>query len=252
MRVTILGCGASSGVPYIGGEMPADAKNIRTRCSIHIAGEKTNILIDTSPDLRAQALANNITKVDVVLYTHAHADHLHGIDDIKSFNFIKQGVIDAYSDEKTMQEITERFAYCFKPPKPEYGWFRPALRAHNIAMLKEFSVGEFKITPFLQNHGSVHSVGYRIGNFIYSTDVKTFPEESRKILYGADIWVVDSLRKETAPTHSHLRQTLEWVEEFKPKRTYLTHMNAHMDYEALLRELPPNIEPCYDGMQFEV
>jgi len=252
MKITILGCGASSGVPHIGGKYSSNPKNNRLRCSVYVAGERTNLLIDTSPDLRQQALANDITKVDAVLYTHAHADHVQGIDDIKSLNYIRQGPIDAYGDEKTMQEITTRFDYCFKEPKPEYGWYRPALRAHNISMLKSFEFGEFKILPFLQNHGPVHSVGYRIGNFIYSTDVKAFPAESKPSLYGADIWVVDCLRREVAPTHSHLQQTLEWIEEFKPKQAYLTHMGVALDYEELLRELPGNVKPCYDGLVLEL
>ena len=251
MKITILGCGASSGVPHIGQEFPANPKNIRTRCSIHIEGRYNSLLIDTSPDLRAQALACNIKRVDAVLFTHTHADHLHGIDDIKAFNFIKQNVIDVYGDEKSMAEITGRFAYCFRPPRPEIGWFRPALRAHNITPLQSFKIGEFEILPFMQNHGNTHSLGYRIGNFIYSTDVKDFPLESREILSGADIWIVDALRKENAPTHSHLKQTLAWIEEYKPKRAYLTHMNTHMDYDKLCAELPPHIRPCYDGLQLE-
>ncbi len=252
MKITILGCGSSSGVPHIGAQIPPNPKNIRTRCSVHITGEKTNILIDTSPDLRQQALDNNISKIDAVLYTHPHADHVHGIDDIKSFNYLKQGPIDAYGDEETMAEITERFAYCFKAPKPEYGWFRPSLRAHHISMLKTFQFGEFKILPFLQDHGSVHSVGYRINNFIYSTDVKNFPNESKSSLYNADVWVVDCLRREVAPTHSHLKQTLEWIEEYKPKQAYLTHMGANLDYDIIKSELPSGVAPAYDGLQFDL
>ncbi len=256
MKITILGCGPSAGVPHVGGKISDNPKNNRLRASIHIEGKRSHLLIDTSPDLRQQALANNITKIDAVLYTHAHADHLHGIDDIKSFNYLKQGQIDAFGDAKTMEEITSRFTYCFKPPKPEFGWFRPSLRAHNIEMLHEFEFGEFKILPFMQNHGSVHSVGYRINNgggiLVYSTDVKTFPPESHVALRNADIWIIDCLRRETAPTHSHLEQTLEWIAEFKPKQAYLTHMGAHLDYNELLRELPQNIQPCYDGMIVEL
>lgn len=248
MKITILGCGSSSGVPHIGQPYPANLKNIRLRASIHIEGERTGILVDTSPDLRQQALANNIKKVDAVLYTHTHADHLHGIDDIKSFNFIKQGQIPAYGDVKALEEITSRFAYCFREPKPEYGWYRPALIANKIEMRQEFKIGEFKILPFLQLHGPVHSVGYRIKNFIYSTDVKSFPSESEECLYGADIWIIDCLRREVAPTHSHLEQTLKWIEKFKPKQAYLTHMSAHLDYDQLKSELPNNVEPAYDGL----
>lgn len=252
MKVTILGCGSSNGVPHIGSPASNNPKNNRTRASIHIEGEKTSILVDTSPDLRAQALANNITKVDILLYTHTHADHLHGIDDIKAFNYLQQGQIHAYGDAKTMEVITDRFAYCFREPIPEYGWFRPALVAHTIEMLREFRIGEYKITPFTQLHGKVTSVGYRINDFIYSTDVKNFPNESKSILYNADVWIIDCLRREEAPTHSHLKQTLEWIEEYKPKKAYLTHMGTHLDYDILINELPDNVEPCYDGLQFEV
>lgn len=252
MRVTILGCGSSAGVPFIGGETPANPKNSRLRASIHIAGKETSILVDTSPDLRQQMLVNKISKVDSILYTHAHADHVHGIDDIKSLNHLRQGVINAYGDEKTIDEITNRFAYCFREPRPEYGWFRPSLVANKIKIGESFQLGEFTITAFMQNHGNVHSLGYRINNFVYSTDVKSFPEESKQWLHDADVWVVDALRPDAAPTHSHLAQTLEWIDEFKPKRAVLTHMGGQMDYDQLKATLPDTVEPAFDGLVIEL
>ncbi len=257
MKITILGCGASSGSPPIGGAVPANPKDFRTRASIYIEGESTKILVDTSPDLRAQALANNITRVDAIIYTHAHADHVHGIDDVKSLNYKQEKPIPAYGDKATLHELQERFAYCFRPPVPEYGWFRPCLAPNVIEPLVAFTAGGFEILPFRQAHTkTMDSLGLRIKHngkvFVYSTDVKFFPPESESALRDIDLWIVDCLRIDPAPTHSDIKQTLGWVKKFSPRRTVLTHMGHQMRYDELVAQLPAGVEPGYDGLALEL
>ena len=233
--------------------MPLNPKNIRTRASIFIEGENTNILIDTSPDLRMQAIVNKIKRIDAVLYTHAHADHVHGIDDIKSFNYTLQGPIPAYSNAATITELKERFAYCFREPVPEYGWYRPCFLPNIVEPLKAFQVGEFEVLPFRQIHTkTMDSLGFRIGKFAYSTDVKFFPPESDSCLKNLDLWIVDCLREEVSPTHSDFKQTNEWVRKYKPTNTIMTHLSYQMDYDELCRILPANIRPAYDGLSLEL
>jgi phosphoribosyl 1,2-cyclic phosphate phosphodiesterase len=249
MKITILGCGASSGSPLIGEEMPANPKNIRTRASIFIEGESTNILIDTSPDFRAQALAARIKKIDAVIYTHTHADHINGIDDIKSFAYRKKAPVPAYASRQSIDELTTRFSYCFIEKPTESGWIRPYMKPQLIEAYKEFEIGEFKITPFTQLHTKdMDSFGIRINDFVYSTDVKSFPPESEKYLRNLDLWIVDCLKADPSKTHSDINQTLSWIKKYQPKHSILTHLSYEVDYDILKTNLPPHIEPAYDGL----
>lgn len=253
MKVTILGCGASSGSPLIGEEMPANPKNIRSRASIFIEGESTNLLVDTSPDFRMQALSAGIKTIDAVLYTHTHADHIHGIDDAKTFAYRRKAALDAYGSKQSMDELKERFAYIFDDKPSESGWMRPYMRAHEIETGKEFTIGEFSIMPFRQEHTrNMDSLGFRINNFAYSTDVKSFPVESEQYLKGLDLWVVDCLKQEKSATHSNIEQTLSWIKRYQPKHSVLTHLSYQLDYDVLKTNLPPHIEPAYDGMVLEL
>ena len=257
MKVTVLGCGASAGVPLIGCECVTcssdNPKNTRTRVSILVEQGDTAILIDTSPDLRQQALANGFKKVDAVVYTHAHADHCHGIDDIRSLNYHLGAAIPAYGDAPTMARLQSSFDYVFQPPMPEYGWFRPCMTAHIIEPYEPFTIGNITLQPFLQEHGKVHSLGFRIGDFVYSTDVKSFPKESEQYLQNIDTWLLDCLTDERPmPTHADLPLSLSWVEQFKPKRAVLTHLSHSLDYDKLNRETPANVEAAFDGMVLEV
>ncbi len=252
MKITILGSGASSGSPLMGEEMPANPKNIRTRSSIFVEGRETNILFDTSPDLRAQALAARIKKIDAVVYTHTHADHIHGIDDIKSFAYRKKAPIPAYGNRQSMDELTTRFSYCFAEVATESGWVRPYMHPNVIEAGKEFEIGEFKITPFIQLHTkNMDSLGFRINDFVYSTDVKSFPAESEKYLHGVKLWVVDCLKKDPSKTHSDVTQTMDWIKRYKPQHAVLTHLSYELDYDVLKTNLPSHIEPAYDGMVLE-
>jgi phosphoribosyl 1,2-cyclic phosphate phosphodiesterase len=255
IKIRVLGCGASAGVPLIGCDCAVcrsdNPKNQRTRVSILIEQEGQRLLVDTSPDLRQQCLRHDIRTVDAICFTHAHADHCHGIDDLRPLNFHRGSVIPAYGDPVAMEEIVPRFSYAFKPPVPEYGWFRPALEAHlvDVENWTAFSVGNMRVQPFPQMHGKLTTLGLRVGNFAYSTDVHHLPDKAREILEGVEVWIVDCLRRGASPTHAHLDLTLEWISQVKPKRAILTHMSHEFDYDALKAELPEGVEPGYDGME---
>jgi len=253
MKVTILGCGASAGVPLIGCECAvccsANPRNQRSRASILIESATTRILVDTSPDLRQQALRAGIKTIDAIIYTHAHADHLHGMDDIRSFNHHGQHAIPAYGDAETMAEIQQRFDYVFQPPIPEYGWFRPCMTAHVVTPGQPLQIGDITLHPFHQEHGRVKSLGLRAGDFVYSTDVKAFPPAAAPYLKDIDCWLLDCLTDERPmPTHADLDLALQWVTQYQPKRTILTHLSHALDYDALQTTLPSGVEVAYDGM----
>jgi phosphoribosyl 1,2-cyclic phosphate phosphodiesterase len=257
MKVTVLGCGASGGVPLIGCKCPVclsdNPKNTRTRASIFIESEGTRVLVDTGPDMREQCLRHDICKVDAIIYTHAHADHLHGIDDIRSFNYANNAPVKAYSDALTLTYIQEKFSYCFLPPQPESpGWYRPCIVPVEVAPMVPFRIGAMEILAFEQQHGRGKSLGLRIGNFAYSTDTNGLSEVALQVLAGVETWIVDCLRYEPAPTHAHLEMTLGWIAEVNPRRAYLTHLNHGFEYEAFAAELPNGTFPAYDGLILEI
>jgi phosphoribosyl 1,2-cyclic phosphate phosphodiesterase len=253
MKVTVLGCGSSGGVPLVGGNWgvcdPKNPRNRRTRVSILVENAETTLLVDTSPDVRQQLLDCDLKRLDAVLYTHAHADHCHGIDELRSINWLTAKPVELYADPVTLAELKERFAYVFRCSSNKSNFYKPAVHARELH--GPFSVNTLNVIPFDQIHGDVVSVGYRFGDFTYSTDVHEFSEASWQALKGTKIWLVDCVRMEPHPTHSHLDQTLEWIERLKPERAYLTHMNHLLDYDALVKLLPSHIEPAYDGLVIE-
>jgi len=253
MKVTILGCGASSGVPIVGCDCAVckseNPKNKRTRVSIFVESQGTGILVDTSPDMRVQALRSNVRKVDGIIITHAHADHINGLDDVRPFNYLNDAPLNLYGESETLKEMQERFGYCFLPPKPAgTGWYRPCMNPVTIEPPTPFTIGNIEVKPFWQNHGQSKTVGLRFGNIAYSTDTNGLPEESLEMLKGIDVWIVDCLRYTPAPTHAHLAMALDWIKQVKPKQAYLTHMNHELDYDTLKKELPENVFPAYDGL----
>jgi phosphoribosyl 1,2-cyclic phosphate phosphodiesterase len=262
LRFTVLGCGSSPGVPRIGGDWgacdPANPKNRRRRCSllaqrISSAGV-TNVLIDTSPDLREQALAAGIGTLDGVLYTHSHADHIHGIDDLRGFVMNMQRRVDVFADPPTLARLKEAFGYCFEtPPGSEYP---PIANAHSIEpgapVTIEGEGGALTALPVIQLHGRIASLAFRIGGLAYSPDASGFDAEAEQRLAGLDVWILDALRPHPHPSHLSVAQALGWIERVKPKRAILTHMHVNLDYETLRRELPKNVEPAYDGMAIEL
>jgi phosphoribosyl 1,2-cyclic phosphate phosphodiesterase len=261
LRVTILGCGGSGGVPMIGGVGeggewgqcdPAEPRNRRTRTSALIEGpDGGRLLIDAGPDLRNQLLAVGAARLDAILFTHAHADHCLGIDDLRQVNRITGQALDAYGTRMTLQKLDDRFDYAFIGPTPPF-FYRPALEPKRVAYGDRFDVAGLPIEVFRQDHGVMDTLGLRIGRFAYSTDVVMLPEESMPALEGLDTWVVGCFQHGPHKVHANLAQVLDWVARLKPRRTVLTHMGTSMDYRSLLRDLPPGIEPAHDGMLLEV
>ena len=252
MKITILGSGSSSGVPMMGGNWgvcnPDNPKNQRLRASVLIEDQETRILIDMSPDLRQQCLRHDIKTVDAILLTHDHADHLHGIDEVRGLNVNGNAPLPLYVDARTLGNIQRRFNYIFDRPLTHPPFYKPALIPHVITYGQPQPVGNTTFTPFRQHHGEIDSMGVRIGKVAYSTDVKAFPPESEPFLHGLDLWIVDCLQRHPHPTHAHLETTLSWIEHFKPKRAILTHMNNDMDYEELSGVCPPHVEVGWDGV----
>lgn len=254
VTVTILGCGSSSGVPLIGNNWgacdPANPRNRRTRVSVMVQAMGTSILIDTSPDLRQQMLDNSFADIHAVLYTHDHADHTHGIDELRAVNWHMGCAIPVYADHATMTSLSARFPYIFTG-KAGDSFYKPAITPRIIETYgTAMDVCGVPVTPFRQEHGKIRSLGYRIGSFAYSTDVNELDEEAFAALSGVKVWVVDCVREEPHPTHAHLEKTLSWIERLKPEQAYLTHMNHTLDYTALTHRLPQNVAPAYDGLRF--
>jgi phosphoribosyl 1,2-cyclic phosphate phosphodiesterase len=254
MKVRILGCGASGGVPRLGGVWgacdPAEPRNLRRRASILVEEGATALLIDTSPDLREQLLDAGTKRLDAVLFTHAHADHLHGIDDLRSLNRLMRAPLPIYGDAQTLAAIAERFDYVFRPLAEGASFYKPTLSPRSID--GAFTVAGLEIVPFVQDHGFSTTLGFRIGAMAYSTDAVGLDEAAFAALEGVDLWIVDCLRYEPHPTHSDLAQTLAWIERVKPRRAVLTHMDIQLDYATLSRELPAGVEPAYDGLTLEL
>lgn len=257
----ILGCGSSGGVPRLDGNWgdcdPDNPKNRRTRCSFLVQqegeGGVTNVLVDTSPDMRAQLIDAGVTWLDAILYSHDHADQTHGIDDVRAMVYAKQKRIEVWMDAATSKTLTKRFGYCFEQAK---GTLYPAiLKDNRIAQpYREINVqgagGAVKAMPFRQIHGNIDSLGFRFGNIAYSSDISEIPDESNLILEGLDVWVIDALRRDPHPTHFHLDKALSEIERFKPKRAILTNMHVDLDYHQLCNELPDNVIPAFDGLVF--
>jgi phosphoribosyl 1,2-cyclic phosphate phosphodiesterase len=261
---TILGCGSSGGVPRIGNVWgdcdPSEPRNRRLRCSLLLEGFSegsdipTRIVIDTGCDLREQMLAARVDRVDAVLYTHAHADHTHGIDDLRVLALHNRRRVDVYFDADTGARLREAFGYCFvSPPGSDYP---PILNAHEIVAGDVLEVdgpgGSITVTVFEQLHGNISSLGFRVGNLAYSCDLSGFPEASFPAISGLDLWIIDALRPTPHPSHLSLPETLEWIARFAPRQAVLTNMHIDLDYARTEAETPGNVTPAFDGMQIDV
>jgi phosphoribosyl 1,2-cyclic phosphate phosphodiesterase len=257
MRITVLGCGGSGGVPLIGDIWgscnPSNPRNRRRRVSIHVQGLQKSVLVDASPDVRQQLLDADIKHLDAVLFTHDHADHCHGIDDLRFLRpDSKAPPLEAWATPKTLNALKERFGYIFRQNEVASGvLYRPFLAAREVT--GPFSIGPLGITPFAQQHGlGTVTTGYRIGRMAYSTDVVGLDENAFAVLEDLDLWIVDCMRFEPHPTHAHFDLTMSWIERVKPKHAILTHLNHMTDYDALASRCPAGVEPGYDGLSVEI
>lgn len=257
--VTILGCGSSGGVPRIGNEWgdcdPGNARNRRRRCSVLITSKsqhgQTRVLVDTSPDLREQLLSARVGDLDGVLYTHEHADHTHGIDDLRGI-FLRSGRrVEVWADDATGRMLTTRFSYCFyQAPGSDYP---PTLNLNAMRPGEPVLVsglgGSIAALPFHVEHGGIDALGFRIGDMAYTPDLSGVPESSLPALANLDLWIVDALKRTPHLSHWSLPQTLNWIARVKPRRAVLTNLHVDLDYDTLVRELPSGIEPAYDGLE---
>jgi phosphoribosyl 1,2-cyclic phosphate phosphodiesterase len=262
LRVTILGCGSSAGVPRVGVGWgacdPSNPKNRRRRCSILVektgpGGSTTAVLVDTTPDLREQLLGADVRRLDAVLITHEHADHIHGIDDLRPLAIVQHQRIPVYADRMTSELLQIRFGYCFDTPAGSS--YPPILKMRHLQSGVTTAVpgpgGAIEALPFRMVHGDIDALGFRFGSIAYAPDVSHMPEESLSSLEGLEILILDALRYTPHPSHFSLSEALELIEKVRPKRAILTNLHTDLDYETLRRELPQHIEPAYDGLQFE-
>ena len=259
LTFTILGCGSSGGVPRLsdqGGDWgvcdPGNPRNARRRCSLlvtrHDAGGETRVLIDTSPDLRSQLLDAKVGRLDAVVYTHAHADHVHGLDDLRMIVFNMRKRLPVWADGATADALLARFGYAFVQPAGSA--YPPILDLHTIT--GDVSItgegGTITLSPFEVEHGNIDALGFRIHGLAYLPDVSAIPEKAWESLQNLDIWIVDALRRTPHPTHAHLARALEWIERARPKSAVLTNMHIDLDHDAVALETPDHVAPAYDGM----
>jgi phosphoribosyl 1,2-cyclic phosphate phosphodiesterase len=258
LRITILGCGSSGGVPRVGGDWgacdPANPKNRRRRCSILLeAGQgeaKTTVVIDTSPDMREQMLSAKVKRLDAVWYTHEHADHTHGIDELRGYFLSQQSRIPVWADTATAAMLKTRFAYCVtQAPSSDYPPILDLKTIHPQRVIEADGAGGL-ITglPFEVQHGSITALGFRIGDVAYTPDVSDIPPESLEALSALETWIVDALRPKPHNSHFSLPETLAWIARMKPRRAILTNMHIDLDYARLKADLPAGVEPAYDGL----
>ncbi len=253
MEIIFLGTGSSTGTPVIGCGCPAcvsdNPRNRRTRCSAAVrTGAGQVLLIDTGPDLRLQALRENLLQVDGVLYTHTHADHLNGIDDLRNFCYLQKRPIPVFGNELTINNIRQRFGYAFGPPG-QY-WDKPVLTSHVVADGFEFAGA--RITPIPVMHGKLQIIGYRINNMAYLTDISHISDDSMRLLGGLDVLLLDCLHYRPHPTHVHFDQSLEYARRINARETYLIHMTHQMEYAEASSRLPPGVRLGYDGLRLYI
>jgi len=257
LKVTILGCGTSVGVPALGRAGwgacdPTNPKNRRQRCALLVQSETTNILVDAGPDIRNQLLPHELEALDAILITHTHADHIAGLDDVRTFYWPSQVKIPIYATEKHAADITARYPYLFEKKSGSPSYFVPPLTHHMIAADQDLTIGDIHIHTLHQDHGNAMSLGFIFNDACaYSTDVVGMPDHNFDRLKDIPFWIVEALRESEHQAHSHLSQTLEWIDRVSPAQAYLTHLGLEADYNAFEDATPPHVSPAYDGLTFQ-
>ncbi len=262
LRLTILGCGSSPGTPRITGDWgacdPKNPRNRRTRAAAMVerisdAGT-TRVVIDTGPDFRSQMLAAGVRHIDGVVYTHPHADHIHGIDDLRGYVLERGSLVDIWADDFTLERLKQGFGYCIETPLGSS--YPPIVRPNLIRHEQPFTVegegGPLTFLPLPQIHGDIVSLGFRIGPIAYCSDVSDFPEPTAGLMNGLEVLVVDALQHKPHVSHLSLSEALQWIDRLQPNRAVLTHMHVPLDYDAVMAETPAHVEPAYDGMAIEI
>ena len=258
MRITVLGCGSSAGTPSVeagwGKCDPKNPKNRRLRPSVLVQGGGQSVLIDTSPDLREQLLTHEIRHLDAVLYTHAHSDHLHGIDDLRGINRLMNAAIPVFADAATLAAIDRRFPYVFEPLADEATIYYKSTLDPQIPVAHGDTVlaGGFSVTAIEQDHGYVNTLGFRLDDFAYSTDLITMPDDAFAMLDGVKVWMLGTFSDKPHPTHLDVDRALTWIERVRPERAYLTHLGFGLDYAALQAQLPDTVFVAYDGLVIDL
>ncbi len=262
LRITILGCGSSGGVPRIGGSWgacdPANPKNRRRRCSALVERFKggdetqaTRVLVDASPDLREQLLGAGVGELDGVLFTHGHADHCHGLDDLRVVVYIRRQKLPVWADADTAELLMDRFRYAFV--QPQGSPYPPILEMRRLdgPVAVDGAGGSITAAPYQVIHGGIHALGFRFGPVGYTPDISEMTEEAWAELEGVDTWIVDALRYKPHPTHAHLERTLGWIERLAPRRAVITNMHVDLDYDAVTAETPDHVVPAFDGLALD-
>ena len=259
---TILGCGSSAGVPRVaqgwGACDPSNPRNRRRRCALLVSREgvagSTEVVVDLGPDIREQLLDARVMHIDAILLTHAHADHIHGIDDVRPYVIEHGRLLPVYMDAATSAGVREKFGYIFRTP--EGSQYPPLLREHGLTPGRKVVLdgpgGPVDALPILFRHGDIDALGFRFGDLAYTPDVSDIPPESAKLLEGLDVWIIDALRYRRHPSHLTVAEALSWIERLKPRRAILTNLHTDLDYATLERELPLNVIPAFDGLRIEL
>ena len=250
MKITILGCGPSYGMPSLtrgfGNTDPAEPKNIRTRSAILVEEQGVGILFDTGPEIREQLLKAGSPQIHAICYTHTHYDHMGGAEDLRTVARERNQILDVYGRQKDILALRRQMPYVFDPKH------QTTMKLHYIKPYKPFKINGLTLIPILQHHGPSTSVGFRIGDFAYCTDVKSIDPEGWKILKGIKTWILGCVTTNENPKHIHLSEALKWIRRLHPQQTFLTHMGSKMDYKKLKKELPDSVFPCYDGMHINI
>lgn len=254
-----MGCGGAAGVPLIGNQWgdcdPTNPRNMRRRASILVQQGDATLVVDTGPDLRLQLLDARVMRLDGILYTHTHADHTHGIDEIRALNRMQRAAIDAWGTREILDHLIKKYDYIFDSPgvfKGNVAFYKPCLDTREYVWGQPFEVAGIPVLPFRQDHGFMPTTGFRFGKIAYSTDVVQLGDDAFEALAGVKVWIVGCLQEGEHPTHAHLERVLGWIERVKPERAILTHLSHRLDYNKLASKCPQGVEPAHDGLVIEV